>query len=111
MILTSLMESVERNELILVEGGICRFYQCKDKSFTIREILSIKPGAGTEMLNRMIAMNPPYISALVSQAWDANKWYEKKGFVLEREVEKKDRKLNRWVLYLTEDFSVSLSLF
>lgn len=111
MILTSLMESAEKNELILVEGGICRFYKCKDKSFTIREILSIKRGAGTEMLNRMIAMNPPYISALVPQDWEANKWYEKKGFVLEREVEKKDRKLNRWVLFLTEDISVSLSLF
>lgn len=84
MIFQALMESAGRGELILVDGGICRFRVRKDGQITIGEILSLRPGAGTQMLDMLKAIGKKKrawcIFAKCPDDLPSNDWYEKKGF-------------------------------
>lgn len=110
MILNSLIESNDRNELILIEGGICQFYKCKNGSLTIRSILSQRPGAGSEMLQKLIDLKPPFITAKVPLDWAANSWYEKRGFTLLGRAYSRGRQLNKWVLILDQSLTFETTL-
>lgn len=99
MIFETLYESSKRGELLLVEDGFCHWHLRRDGQLTIREIISLKPGQGTLMLNTLKSKNPVSIFAKCPIDLKANEWYSHKGFVLEGiEVTKTGTYLNLWRL-------------
>ena len=53
MCFEQLHESSNRNELILIDGGMCHWHLRRDGQLTIREIISTRPGAGSTMLDTL----------------------------------------------------------
>ncbi len=105
MIIETLYESMERDEVILIEGGFCRWHLRKDGQLTIREILVIRAlrgqGIGSKMLDILKQQPASSIFAKCPGSLQANHWYDKKGFELEvTETTKSGRKLNHWRLLL-----------
>lgn len=109
MIFEILTESAERDELILVEGGMCHFHLRKDGQLTIREILVLpqfrRRGVGAHMLNCLRMFNPTKTTSIFAKCpfdlVDANAWYLAMGFKLEaKEVSKSGRVLWCWRLSL-----------
>jgi hypothetical protein len=99
MIFEILYEAAQKNELILIDGGFCRFHIDKvQKILTIDEIISTKPGAGSSLLCHLESMNIKSIVAECPADLRANKWYIRKGFrlVTSRTI-KSGRKLNLYV--------------
>jgi hypothetical protein len=66
VIFDALWESARRGELLLIDGGFCHWHLRRDGQLTIREIISTRPGAGREMLDRLKAVEGA--TALVSTA-------------------------------------------
>ena len=102
MIFETLWASAQRGELLLVDGGFCHWHLRRDKQLTIREIISLRPGAGSEMLATLKA-TPGAESIFAKCPADkaANAWYERRGFVCEgTETTRTGRKLNLWRLIL-----------
>lgn len=102
MIFETLYESAQRGELLLIDGGMCHWHLRRDGQLTIREIISTRPGAGQEMLERLRA-TPRALSLLARCPTDlaANEWYRRRGFTLEAtETTKSGRVLNVWRLLL-----------
>lgn len=89
MIFETLYESSKRGELLLIDGGFCHWHLCKRddpkrkikaNQITIREIISTRPGAGSEMLSRLKAT--PGATSLFARCpadLEANGWYAKHG--------------------------------
>lgn len=101
MIFETLHESAKRNELLLIDGGFCHWHLRRDGQLTIREIISTKAGAGSKMLDILKTKDAHSVFAKCPEDLEANKWYEKKGFILEGiEVTKSGRKLKLWRLFL-----------
>lgn len=102
MCFEQLHESAKRNELLLVDGGMCHWHLRRDGQLTIREILSTKPGAGSKMLDILVDMpNAASIFAKCPVDLAANAWYAKKSFVCEgQETTPSGRILNLWRLEL-----------
>lgn len=99
MIFESLHDSNERGELLLIDGGYCRWHRRKDGSITIYEILSQKPGAGQAMLELLKAQRPTVIQAKCPDDLPSNAWYMRRGFRLDKfEKTKSGRTLNLWRL-------------
>lgn len=96
MIFEVLKEAADRNELILIDGGFCRFHIRKDGQLIIHEILSIKKGAGNEILKILERKQCFCIVAKCPIDLEANKWYEKKGFKLIGIETSSKRHLNIW---------------
>jgi len=99
MVFESLYESSQRGELILVEGGMCRFrIRKRDGVLVIYEIISTQPGAGSRMLE-MLKAKATIIRAKCPQDLASNAWYEKRGFTcVEVETTRSGRLLNVWQL-------------
>lgn len=74
MIFETLYESSKRDELLLVDGGFCHWHLRRDGQLTIREIISLKPGQGTLMLNILKSKNPVSIFAKCPVELVSNKW-------------------------------------
>lgn len=104
MIFQSLNESAERDELMLVEGGICQYHLRKDNQLTIANIFSTQKGAGSLMLERLrLTPGARSLFAKCPANLEANAWYAMQGFHVERmEVTKTGRKVLHWRLDLTE---------
>ncbi len=101
MIFETLYESAKRGELLLIDGGFCHWHLRRDGQLTIREIISIRPGAGSEMLNILKQKSAKSIFAKCPVDLQANAWYQKRRFVLENmEMTKSGRQLNHWRLTL-----------
>jgi hypothetical protein len=102
MIFETLYESTQRGELLLVNGGFCHWHLRRDGQLTIREIISLRPGAGSEMLRKLrTCKDASSIFAKCPIELESNEFYRKKGFVLEgTETTPRGRKLNLWRLYL-----------
>ena len=101
MIFETLWESAQRGELLLVDGGFCHWHLRKDGQLTIREIISLKPGQGSFMLDVLKAKDPVSIFAKCPVKLEANEFYRKKGFTLEgTEKTRTGRELNLWRLSL-----------
>lgn len=102
MIFETLHESAKRDELLLIDGGFCHWHLRRDGQLTIREIISTRPGAGSEML-AILRMKPAQsIFAKCPADLLANSWYERRGFVLEGiETTRSGRELKLWRLYLS----------
>ena len=105
MIFESLWSSVQKNELILVDGGMCHFHLRRDKQLTIREIIVLPElqgkGIGTKILNILKAKDCTSIFAKCPATLKSNKWYEAKKFVLEDiSYSKSGTRINHWRLEL-----------
>src|SRR5215813_13413774 len=98
MIFETLYESAQRGELLLIDGGFCHWHLRRDGQLTIREIISTRPGAGHEMLARLLCVNgATSIVAKCPADLASNRWYERRGFALERvEATSGGRALNVW---------------
>lgn len=106
MIFSTLHESNQRGELILIDGGFCHWHLCtighKRGQITIREIISQRNGAGQEMLAQLCGV--PGATSLFAKCpseLPANAWYARRGFVCEgQEVTRGGAALNLWRLPL-----------
>ncbi len=100
MIFETLYESAQRGELLLVTGGICHWHLRRDGQLTIREIISIRRGAGSEMLNTLKqTRGATSLFAKCPVELVANDWYERCGFAdVGRETTKSGRELRLWRL-------------
>ena len=96
MIFESLYESAQKGELLLIDGGYCRWHRRKDGTITIYEILSMRPGAGSEMLVQLKAYDLP-IQVKCPADLPSNAWYVKKDFrLVAKETTKSGRVLHVW---------------
>lgn len=114
MCFQQLYESSRRGELLLIDGGFCHWHLRLDGQLTIREIISTRPGAGAEMLNRL--KTTPGVACIVAKCpvdLESNHWYRRQGFELAAvETAMSGRKINIWRLCLESCLSPSqLSLF
>lgn len=102
MCFEQLHDSQQRGELLLIEGGMCHWHLRRDGQLTIREILSTRPGAGTQMLNTL--RQTPGATCIVAKCPAdllANAWYQRRGFVLAAtEQSHSGRSINVWALSL-----------
>lgn len=106
MIFEPLMESADRGELILIDGGFCHWHLRRDRQLTIREIIVLPGqrgrGIGTEMLEQLKQV-PGATSIFAKCPADlaANAWYQARGFANEgTEPTKSGRELRLWRLRL-----------
>lgn len=100
-----LMTSAKKGYLILVDDGICRFNIRRDGVLVIYEIISLRRGVGTVLLERLKNVarvnNCAAIVAKCPAHLESNRWYEKKGFVcISQEYAKTGTPLNVWRLAL-----------
>lgn len=100
MIFEALFDSAQAGELILIDGGMCRYHRRKDGQLTIREIISLRPGAGKEMLSMLISV--PDVKSIYARCpadLESNAWYSRRGFSLESTISTKSgRVINCWRL-------------
>lgn len=102
MIFEVLYGSALKGELLLIDGGYCRWHLRRNGQLTILEIISLRRGAGSRMLeilkHKLMAKS---IFAKCPSDLLANKWYERRGFVCEgEEITRTGRKLILWRLYV-----------
>ncbi len=59
MIFAALSESASRGELLLLDGGLCRFHRLKDGSITVREIVVLpvcrRKGVGKKLMSMVLS--------------------------------------------------------
>ena len=103
MIFEALYESAQRGELLLIDGGYCRYHLKADGFLTIYEIIATKKGSGTKLLNILKCIRyAKWIIARCPADLESNQWYEKKEFTkiaTERTI-KNNREINVWCLIL-----------
>ena len=113
MIFETLNEARQRGELLLIDGGFCHYHMRRDCQLTILEIISTRPGAGSQMLE--ILKQVPGAVCLFAKCpanLPSNDWYERKGFSLVgTETTKTGRKLNLWKLQLRPAIAPVATLF
>lgn len=84
MIFEALAEAAGRGELLLIDGGVCRWHLRRDGVLVVREIVATRKGAGSEMLARLVAVarehGAPTIRARCPADLPANRWYPRRGF-------------------------------
>jgi hypothetical protein len=101
VIFESLMESVDKGELILIDGGYCRWHLRRDGQITIYEIIATRRGAGAEMLSMLMKKGATSILARCPSDLSANGWYDKMGFEIEEEYSTSSgREIKIWRLQL-----------
>ncbi len=102
MIFETLMQSTEKGELILVDGGYCRHHLRRDGQITIYEIIVLPNrrdnGIATAMLERLKLIDgAKTIFAKCPANLESNGWYSKVGFnCVGTETTKSGRELNLW---------------
>lgn len=91
-------------ELMLIDGAMCHYLLRRDHQLTIRILISTRPGAGQEVLERLKAKKAEGATSIFARCpadLPANEWYEKRGFVLEGIApSRKGRLINTWRLHL-----------
>ncbi len=83
MLFNALYESALRGELVLVDGGMCRYRLRRDGQLTISEILVTEPrrGIGNAILERLKRVpGAKSILAKCPSHLAANAWYARMGF-------------------------------
>lgn len=102
MIFETLYKAAKRDELLLMDGGFCHWHLRRDGQLTIREIISIRKGAGSEMLEWLKRVEgATSLFAKCPVDLPASEWWERCGFVCEgEEISRTGRKLNLWRLRL-----------
>ena len=116
MIFEALWDMAQKDELILVDGGLLGYHLCKDNQITIREIIVLpgvqREGIGKAMLYELITNNPQSTSifAKCPQDLESNSWYIRMGFELESvEEAKSGRKINCWRLKKMSEIKLPFS--
>lgn len=98
MIFETLHESATANELILIDGGYCRWHRRRDGVIVIYEIISTRPGAGTLMLTILKTRGVPIVAKCPADL-AANAWYARRGFTrIAIETTRSGRTINVWRL-------------
>lgn len=102
MIFETLWESAQRGELLLIDGGFCHWHLRRDGQLTIREIISLRRGAGSEILETLKRVDGAIsIFAKCPAELEANEWYRRRGFGLEgSKTTRTGRQINLWRLIL-----------
>ncbi len=101
MILNALVEAHKQGELILIDGGFCRWHLLKNGQITIYEIFSMRQGSGSEILEMLKEKQADSIFAKCPVNYPSNEWYRRKGFHLEEvQNDRKGNKLCCWRLAL-----------
>lgn len=101
MIFETLHDSARAGELLLIDGGMCRYHLRRDGQCTIHEIISTKPGAGSAMLDRLTALPARCLTAKCPADLPSNDWYARRGFVrTAEETTPSGRRLNVWLYWL-----------
>lgn len=99
-----LYQSARRGELLLVDGGMCRYRLRLDGRLTIYEIIAHPPGygVGTRMLNLLRQVgSAKEIVARCPADLPANIWYAQRGFeLMHSETIRSGRGMNTWRLAL-----------
>jgi hypothetical protein len=105
MIFKALHDAAKRGELLLVDGGLCHFHLRRDGQLTIREIISTRPGVGSEMLAELKQIKGAMsIFAKCPADLSANGWWERRGFACEgEEMTRSGRRLKLWRLNLQRE--------
>jgi len=106
MIFERLWESAKRNELILVDGGLCHWHLRTDGQITVREMIVLpdrqRQGIGSRMLymlRQQTQASNIYLKCPSDLA--ANGWYEHKGFKFAgEETSATGRRMTCWRLDL-----------
>jgi GNAT superfamily N-acetyltransferase len=102
-----LWEAAQRDELLLVDGGMCNFHLRKDGQLTIREIIVLPhrrgEGIGRAILEQLRQIRgATSIFAKCPADLDSNGWYKHMGFELEAVESDRPRPLNHWRLWIVE---------
>ena len=87
MILVALEEAATKGELLLVEGGMCRFHRLRDGSVTIREIIVLphkrRQGIGWALVQMvLLRAGAGLVRAKCPADYSANEFWRALGFVL-----------------------------
>lgn len=102
MCFEQMYDSMQRGELLLIDGGLCHWHLRRDGQLTIREIISTRKGAGARMLE-ILKQTPDAVSLFAKCPIDlaSNAWYARRGFICEgQETTRSGRRLNLWRLQL-----------
>ena len=99
MIFAALVEAATKGELILCEGGMCRWHLRRDKIVVIREIIVLpeqrRQGIGRALVNAIQARNPgAVLLAKCPREYSSNSFWPRLGFVLTAQGER----VNEWRL-------------
>jgi GNAT superfamily N-acetyltransferase len=101
MIFVALNESAEKGELILVDGGMCRFHLRRDGALVIREVIVLpaarRKGIGSKIVHWACKTHRGIVIAKCPKAYEANAFWEALGFSLVREA----NGINEWRLDLS----------
>lgn len=101
MIFETLYKSAQREELLLIDGGMCHWHLRRDGQLTIREIIATRPGAGSEMLLYLKQQPAQSIFAKCPADLPSNEWYQRKKFRYEgKETTRTGKEINLWRLDL-----------
>jgi GNAT superfamily N-acetyltransferase len=99
MIFAAMNEAADRGELLLVEGGLCRWHRRRDGVVVIRELLVLaeerRQGIGRMLVTRVRQRNPgARVLAKCPREYPSNGFWARVGFVHVAESEG----VNEWVL-------------
>ncbi len=75
-------DAYKKDEIIMIDGGFCRYHIRKDGQLTIHEIFSNKKGSGKKILSLLLEKDCRFILAKCPKNLPANYWYERNGFFL-----------------------------
>ena len=87
MIFVALVEAADRGELILLDGGMCRYHRRRDGVVVIREILVLperrKTGIGKELYRQvLLSAHGSVIQARCPAVYESNGFWRAIGFSL-----------------------------
>jgi len=85
VILVALSEAADCGELLLVEGGLCRFHKRRDGVVVVRELLVLpdcrRKGIGRALVAAVRQKHPgALIRAVCPAKYEANRFWEALGF-------------------------------
>lgn len=97
MIFAAMSEAAEKGELVLVDGGMCRWHLRRDGVVVIREIIVLPKrrgaGVGRSMVNAILAWNPGRAVRVRCPAeYESNGFWRRMGF----ELTGKEKGVNTW---------------
>ena len=98
MIFETINGSAQAGELLLLDGGYCRWHLRRDGIIVIYEIIATRKGAGSDIMILLKEYGKP-IHAKCPVDLPANQWYARQGFtLLGKETTRSGRELNLWRL-------------
>lgn len=101
MIFVVLNEAAECGELLLVDGGMCRFHIRRDRVLVIREIIVLpdrrRQGVGSKLVHAACKTHSGLVVARCPVPYPANAFWRALGFTLHAVI----NDINEWRLDLS----------